>query len=317
MNVEEQLAALQAVQFGLVTSRQGLAAGCSYKAQRRRMRAGLLVELHPGVFANPCVADCFDRRALAAVLAAGVTAFASHETAAHLSEMPLRRPAAIEVTTALERQPRLDGVRMHRSGLLIERDVMTIRGIPVSTPERTIVDLSSRLTELELGCIIDDALRRRIVTLGRVYAALERLRRAPGRSPSKLRRVLDRRAPAGEGRESVLEDFVAGAIRRFELPPPVSQHEVVVDGQRRRIDLAYVSEKIALEAKGFEYHGGRARFDDDTRRANELRLAGWTVLEFTSAFTDLQIAECVARALGVQRPRPQRALTFEEWKRLR
>jgi hypothetical protein len=74
---------------------------------------------------------------------------------------------------------------------------------------------------------------------------------------------------------------------------------------------------VGLEAKGFEYHSGRARFDDDALRINELRLAGWKMLEFTSAFTDWQIARQVARALGLPEPSPKAQLTFAEWKRLR
>ena len=47
-------------------------------------------------------------------------------------------------------------------------------------------------------------------------------------------------------------------------------------------------------------------------------VAGWRVLEFTSAFTDWQIATQVARALGLEPPAMQgNALTFAEWKRLR
>jgi very-short-patch-repair endonuclease len=133
----------------------------------------------------------------------------------------------------------------------------------------------------------------------------------------KLRNVLARRTPGAEASESVLEDFISEAIRRFELPSPVAQHRVVVNGRRRRIDLAYVARKVALEAKGFEYHSGRARFDDDALRSNELRLAGWTVLEFTSAFTDLQIARHVARAVGLPEPASSSPRTFAEWMRLR
>ena len=74
--------------------------------------------------------------------------------------------------------------------------------------------------------------------------------------------------------------------------------------------------RVALEAKGFEYHGQRARFDDDALRGNELLLAGYRVLTFTQRFTDLQIAEQVAEALG-DPPRRRRAISFEEWKGLR
>jgi hypothetical protein len=129
--------------------------------------------------------------------------------------------------------------------------------------------------------------------------------------------MLQQRTAEHEVLESVLEAFVFGALRRFGLPLPVVQFEVFIDGQRRRIDLCYPQRMVALEAKGFEYHGGRARFDDDAVRTNQLRLAGWTVLEFTSAFTDLQIAQQVARVLSLPPPKAKPALTFTEWKALR
>jgi hypothetical protein len=50
----------------------------------------------------------------------------------------------------------------------------------------------------------------------------------------------------------------------------------------------------------------------------ELVLAGWTVLEFTSAFTDGQIAARVAEARGLPGPAPpELGRGFSEWKRLR
>ena len=58
----------------------------------------------------------------------------------------------------------------------------------------------------------------------------------------------------------------------------------------------------------------RERFDDDCGRRNDLRDAGWRIVEVTSPFTDWRIACEVARALG--RPEPTRAadpVTFLEW----
>ena len=226
----------------------------------------------------------------------------------------LPQQAELEVTTLLERRPRARGFRLHRSGLLVERDITVLRCVPLTTPERTIVDLSSRLSMNQLGRIADDALRRRITTLWRLRATAARLPRAPGRSPKKLAEMLDRRLPGVEERESVLEDFVFDALRRFGLPLPVCQHEVVVKGVPRRIDCCYPDHWLALEALGFEFHGWRARWDDDALRGNDLQLAGFRVLQFTSAFTDRQIAQQVAEALGrscENAPGPD--LTFSEW----
>jgi hypothetical protein len=203
---------------------------------------------------------------------------------------------------------------MHRSGLLIERDLTELGGIPLTVPERTIVDLSSRLTPKLLGRLIDDALRRRITSLSRIVGTAARLPRAPGRSPKKLQAVLDRRVPGVEDRESKLEDFVFDALRRFGLPLPVCQHKIVVDGTPRRIDLCYPDDWLALEALGFDWHGWRSQWDDTILRGNELLLAGFRVLQFTSAFTDRLIAKQVAEALGrelVDDDGPD--ATFEQW----
>jgi hypothetical protein len=66
---------------------------------------------------------------------------------------------------------------------------------------------------------------------------------------------------------------------------------------------------------GFEYHTGRAAFDRDRTRGNDIALAGYLVLRITAAFTDWQIAKTVADALGLAAPaRPDRELTFAAWR---
>jgi hypothetical protein len=276
----------------------------------------MLVRVFPTVLGVAGSVDSEARRVMAAILAAGATAFASHRTAAamHESPLPIVTDAPIEVTVVLERRPRVSGVRVHRSGLLVERDITAIDGVPVSTVERMIVDLSSRLTVATLGRVLDDAVSRRTTTLGRVQWCASRLPRAPGRSPKTLDEVLAPRLAQLVARESRLEDFVYEAIGRFALPLPRCQVPIAVDGANYRLDMAYQRERIAIEADGFEYHGGRSAFDRDRARSNALALAGYTTLRFTSVFTDWQIATTVARALRLGPPqRPPRELTFAAW----
>jgi hypothetical protein len=207
---------------------------------------------------------------------------------------------------------------MHRSGLLEAQDVIVLNGIPVATAELAIVGVSSRFGLGVLGRMLDDGVRRRITTLGRVADLIKRLPPAPGRSPTKMQVVLDRRVPGVEERESDLEDFVFDALRRFHVPRPVPQHPVVVNGRRRRIDLCYPEAWLALEAKGFRWYRLRSVMDRDALRGNELQLAGFRVLSFTSAFTDWEIACQVAAALGRMSPeRVSAPRTFAEWSRLR
>ena len=91
------------------------------------------------------------------------------------------------------------------------------------------------------------------------------------------------------------------AIVGAGLPEPVQQHPVSVGGRQYRIDLAYPEHKVAIEIDGWEYHRSRSAFDDDRTRANDLVVAGWHVLRFTSGTTDAQAAATVAAALSQKR----------------
>jgi hypothetical protein len=229
-----------------------------------------------------------------------------------------RAATLLEATTLLEHQPRLPGVRLHRSGLLRDPDVTRLRGVWVTTPERTLCDLSSRLDPQTLGRAIDDFLRRRLTTYGRIYNLALRLPSAPGRSQAKMLRVLLARGPEAELRESDLEDYVYESLRRYGVPLPVPQHPVVLNGRTRRIDHCYPESRLALEAMGFAYHGMRDRFDDDALRENELELAGFRLLTFTTAFDDWTIAAQVSEALGRPRPpKPRDVWTYVQWQRQR
>lgn len=313
-HVDVEILRLAGGQHGLVTHRQLREQEVSHKAIRHRLDTGALEGVRPDVYRLVGSVATYEQTVLAAVLAAGVTAYASHETALHLWGLRLPDAACLEVTTVLERRPMLKGVRMHRSGLLTDPDVTELNGIPVTTVERAIVDVSSRFDVVTLGRLVDEAVRKGITSLSRIVRLLERLRRAPGRSPKKMQEVLRRRIPGMEERESVLEDFVFDALRRFGFALPVAQHEIVLAGRKRRIDFCYVEHLLALEPKGFDTHRMRNHFDDDALRGNELVLAGYRVLEFTSAFTDWQIAVHVAEALQLPAPeRPTRVRTFAGW----
>src|SRR5690349_19305768 len=197
-NADAKIAGLAQRQHGAFSYAQATHVGLSHKAMRSRLdqrRFEIGDFAHVLAIAGSPPTEL--RRTMSAVLAAGPTAFASHSTGGGLFSMPVMVQTRPEVTVVLERHPRIDGVRVHRSGLLVERDVTMIDGIPVATPERTIVDLSGRLATHELSRVVDDALRRHITSLGRIMWTLERLPRAPGRSPKRVREVMMRRLDHG------------------------------------------------------------------------------------------------------------------------
>ncbi len=48
-----------------------------------------------------------------------------------------------------------------------------------------------------------------------------------------------------------------------------------------RVDVAFVSHRVAIEADSYRWHLDRRSFENDRWKRNQLAAAGWTVLEFT------------------------------------
>jgi very-short-patch-repair endonuclease len=290
---------ITARQLGLITRGQALDAGLSKKAIRHRMVRGTWTQRRPGLYVVAGMPASWEQDVLGALLLAGTQAWASHATSSRFWQYPgYENDERIEVTTLLEKRVRQKGIVTHRSGLIEDRDLRVVRGVPCMSPARTIVDLSARLTVDRLGRLVDYGLRRRLLTIGGLDYELRRFwRHAPGRSPKTLEAVLADRVPGYHGTKSDLEQDVFDAIVKGGLPAPVRQHKVIVDGQPYYIDMAYPERLIAIEADGFEFHRPRRVFDSDRARQNDLVNLGWLVLRFTSAFSDERIAADVRQAL--------------------
>jgi very-short-patch-repair endonuclease len=289
----EQLAATQ---HGVFTYDQATQAGYTIRQIGHRVRSGQWLRLSRRVLGVHGAPSSFDQAVMVAVLAGGEGTVGSHMTSGVLYRIPDADRSVLEVTTPLRRQLSLDGVIAHRSGTLFDADVRRVRRIPVTAPARLVVDLSGRLSVDELGIVVDDLLRRRMVRLWQVADCSQRLGRAPGRSPKTVQAVLAARWPGYDPGESTLETRVLRLIAQAGLPLPKQQHRVVIDGRRYRIDLAYPERLVAIECDGFTWHSQRSDWDRDRRRQNDLVALGWRVLRITAAMPDEEILDAI-RAL--------------------
>lgn len=197
----------------------------------------------------------------------------------------------------LERRVRLPGVIVHRSGVWDERDVTVVGVIPVTSAARTLADLSTHLGVDGLARALDDGLRRGAVRLSAMHAVAMRFGIAPGRSPSVMHAVLAARVPGYDPGDSELETWVWLVLREAGLQLPVRRHPVRVGGRRYVLDLAYVEERISIEADGFGPHGIRSAFDADRARDRAIQLGGWRTLHFTTTSTPEEVVTDVSRAL--------------------
>ncbi|MCZ7526119.1 MAG: DUF559 domain-containing protein [Acidimicrobiia bacterium] len=235
---------------------------------------------------------------MAAVLATGEDAVASHGSAARLWRLDCPHDDQLEVTSPRTRRVRIPGVRAHRSVVFLGEEHGRTRGIAATSVARTIVDLSGRLSTRELGVVLDDGLRRNIVTLDVLRRCVAGLAPAPGRRPSRVHRLLVDRLPGYDPGESELEMRVVRTLVAGGVPQPVLQHEVAVADRSYRLDLAYPGSRLAIEVDGWEFHRSRAAFDRDRTRANALVVAGWTLLRFTSRMSPEEMVVSVKTALA-------------------
>ena len=143
---------------------------------------------------------------------------------------------------------------------------------------------------------VDDALRRRLVTL-RALALSPTLLDGRGRLRcTATRGILEERQPGFDPGGSPAELRIVRLLVRAGLPKPVQQWRVRFQGRTMRADLAYPDLGIVMEYDGWDYHSPRTVFNRDRDRGNDLELLELTLLKFTSASTDEYIVSTVRRA---------------------
>ncbi len=210
---------------------------------------------------------------MAAVLASGAGATLSHSSAARLWGLRGSR-GRIEVTRASGGSPRRE-IRVHQQRLGA-RDVTREAGIRVTTIERTLFDMASRLDNRQLERDLVSADRS-----GRLrWAQLERLLvEGEGRpGVARLRGVAAAVDPrAREVRSPPEVDFLA-LCREAGLPHP--QVNVLLEG--RLVDFLWPAARLVVETDSYTYHGDRPAFERDHETTVALTTAGYEVLRTTN-----------------------------------
>ena len=297
---EKLWTALAGRQHGVVSARQLCQVGLSARQIELRVENGMLVPLHRGVYRTGAPRTREQVLIAACLATRGV---ASHRSAAALWELRGQDGDFVEITVEGRRRSELAGVVAHTTARLDRSDVTVRRGIPVTTPARTLLDLGAVVSFAEVEVAVEDALHRRLATYEGLVRQLERSG-APGRNGTGvLRAVLAARDPRAAPTESLLEDVLVRILRRGGLPAPVRQHRVRAPGHAPvRVDLAYPGERIAIEAQSVAWHAGKEDLQRTCRKRNLLVALGWCLLEFTWEDTRERpelICETVRRARQV------------------
>jgi predicted transcriptional regulator of viral defense system len=272
---------IAARQFGLITRRQALEAGMSQKMVRNRLATGWHWAL-PGVLALPGAPACWEQQIMAACLWSRSSGVAGGRSAAAIHGLQGLSRDVIELVTSSKRKPP-PGVIVHVTRDLPSSDIRIINGIPVTNVERTLVDLASMIGRGQLAIALDDALRRRVTHVNRLKQRLDRIGTAGRKGAGTLMKLLAERNGLAAFPESALETRFYEFIHRWKLPRPQLQ-ECINDERGRviRADFFYPLARLVIELESFAWHSGRAAWERDLKRRNELEMRGLRVLHYTS-----------------------------------
>jgi very-short-patch-repair endonuclease len=290
-------------QGSCITRQQLLAGGATSAWVSRAVSAGALLPLARGVYRLGEAADLSWTAVWAALLAGGPRAFAFRRTAAAIWGLSdcggggaSPESTLVEIGVARNRHLRVSP-SLHRVRYLVAGDITRREGLRITTPLRTLTDLATLRDPALLERCVESALRLRLVADSELRRVEWVLARAGGPT---WRTVVDRRPVGAPATESDAETAFVQLCRRFGLPEPTRQLEVVL-GRRHRLDFAWIDERVAVEVDGRAVHGPDM-LGADLRRQNRIVLAGWLILRFT--YEDLvrfpaDTAQQVGRALAL------------------
>ncbi len=166
-------------------------------------------------------------------------------------------------------------MRCHVSRGLTPADRTTIDGIPVTSVERTPLDLASTLSLQRLRSTLEAAQRRDLLYPARIEALLARTH--GHRGAAKLRRAMALLHEQAPWTQSELERRFLELIRAAGLPEP--QCNVLVEGYV--VDFYWPQYRLVVEVDGYAFHKQRRSFESDRQKDIALQLAGIRVARVT------------------------------------
>jgi very-short-patch-repair endonuclease len=293
---DSRLAAVARRQHGLVTRAQVLTI-LSRHTLDDWIRSRRVEPIQRSVYRVAGAPDSWRQRLLAVCLAAGSDARASFRAAAVLHGFEGFSPDELEITHFGHRPAVIEGAVIHESAVFDPKHFATIDGIPVTSAARTLCDLTAVARPWMVERAVDEALRRKLVTLRELARVAEDLAGRGRHRCTVMAEILEHRTPGYHPGDSDPEKRIVDLLVRAGLPEPTRQHVVNIGRKRYRIDLCYPEHRIAIEYDSWGFHKGRRSFDDDRARGNDLVVLGFQLLRFTSRSGDQAIVDTVRAAL--------------------
>jgi very-short-patch-repair endonuclease len=260
-------------QHGVVTRAELLALGFGPRSIEHRVATGRLHPVARGVFAVGRRELSPDGRWMAAVLACGDGAVLSHRSATALWGIGYEERGRIDVTIPRSSVLKRPGLKVRRRPNLQARSVTRWRGIPVTDPVQTLIDVATELSEMRLERCVNQADVLDLVDP-------ETLRRELNGHPrelgvKKLATLLDRHTFRLS--DSDLEVLFRALVLAARLPLPLTKHWLL----GFETDFFFPDLDLIVETDGLRYHRTPSQQARAAKRDQKHVAAGYKVLRFT------------------------------------
>ena len=149
------------------------------------------------------------------------------------------------------------------------------RGIPVTTPARTLLDLAEVISADKLERAINEAEVRRLTSPLPLDALVAR--HPNRRGTNAIRRILEANRLGETITRSELENGFLALIDANKLPRPRMNEPL----GPYEPDAHWPHERLVVELDSYSIHTTRRAFENDRRRDRELQAAGYRVIRIT------------------------------------
>ncbi|MCU1359776.1 MAG: uncharacterized protein JWN99_1065 [Ilumatobacteraceae bacterium] len=270
-----------ASRHGALSRSQAATSGLDDKVVRRLLRDQVLTEPTPGVLVVVGSPASWHQKLYVATLASKAAGVGGGRSAAALQIMDNHPQGPLELLVPQRRRIDLPDLVMRR-GTMPEADIIEVDGIRCTGIARTLCDLGSFETDIQLKHAFEWAWRKgtNLTWIEETALRLDRPRRL---GPQRVLALVEQARATGQPTASPLEVAVEEVIGA--LPGIVRQFVVRrSDGQFiARPDFAIPELKIAIEAHSRRHHFSNDAVLADGDREDQLQGEGWIVRFVTDA----------------------------------
>jgi very-short-patch-repair endonuclease len=210
---------------------------------------------------------------MVAVLACGPGAALGYASAAALWRIGKERRNQVDVVIRRRSDLRRPGVRTHIRLAMSKQDITERRGIPVTTPVRTMIDQATELPRNQLERMVNEADKHDVIDPEALRMALDDY--AGERGVKSLRALLDRQTFRLSDTE--LEVLFRPIAARAGLSVPLTK--AIVNGFE--VDFYWPELRLVVETDGWRYHRTASAQTRDALRDQTHTAAGFTSLRFS------------------------------------